>query len=69
MYFIFKLQVKDQGKNEAGELYSKLEKVCYFNVLEFASWVFCVMHRNQECLWLVSGMHGLTAPTPFHFSF
>uniref|UniRef100_A0A8B9G8C2 Citron Rho-interacting kinase n=1 Tax=Amazona collaria TaxID=241587 RepID=A0A8B9G8C2_9PSIT len=32
-----KLQkVKDQGKNEAGELYSKLEKVCYFSVLEFA---------------------------------
>lgn len=65
MYFIFKLQVKDQGKNEAGELYSKLEKVCYFSVLEFASWVFRVMHRNQECLWLVSGMHNLTAPTPF----
>lgn len=47
MYFILKLQVKDQGKNEAGELYSKLEKVCYFSVLDFASWVFHVLHRNQ----------------------
>lgn len=47
MYFIFKLQVKDQGKNEAGELYSKLEKVCCFSVLDFASWVFHFMHRNQ----------------------
>lgn len=50
MYFIFKLQVKDQGKNEAGELYSKLEKVCYFCVLDFTSWVFHFMHRNQESL-------------------
>lgn len=69
MCFVFKLQVKDQGKNEAGELYSKLEKVCYFSVLDFVSWVFHFMHRNQESLWLVSDMHGLTAPIPFHFVF
>jgi len=55
------LQVKDQGKNEAGELYCKLEKVCYFSVQGFASWVFHIMHRNQECLWQVNGMHSLAS--------
>lgn len=32
IYFIFKLQAKDQGKAEAGELYTKLEKVCFSSV-------------------------------------
>lgn len=48
IYFVFKLQVKDQGKSEAGELYCKLEKVCYFNVVGFASWVFFILYYAQK---------------------